>query len=251
MIKDDSYQRSEIRFVQFIYPALCDFTQNLLFIFGLGMVLPSMSIATKAVALPISAFFCKWSLLKIRKSFNMKQIMALIGIMVSVLLIFIISSSKDLSSDGTEAIKKEQEMTTGLIMLGLSACFQAFEVCLENRLFMIEPALTALNLQQAVASWKLILVSILTFVGNFIFPILGEAMGSDSKGFDLYFKNINEEKSLYWLMAALMFVNALQANLGMQVVKNENAVFKQSTILLSIPTLWLFHITASEANNED
>ena len=102
-----------------------------------------------------------------------------------------------------------------------------------------------------MASWKLILVSILTFVGNFIFPILGEAMGSDSKGFDLYFKNINEEKSLYWLMAALMFVNALQANLGMQVVKNENAVFKQSTILLSIPTLWLFHITAGEANNED
>ena len=91
---------------------------------------------------------------------------------------------------------------------------------------MIEPDLTALNLQQAVASWKLILVSILTLLGNYIFTFIGDAMGSNADGFNLYFKNINEETSLYWLMFGLMFVNALQANLGMQVVKNENAVFK-------------------------
>ena len=40
-------------------------------------------------------------------------------------------------------------------------------------------------------------------------------------------------------MFGLMFVNGLQANLGMQVVRNENAVFKQSTMLFSIPILWL------------
>ena len=146
IIWSDQVQKSEIRYVQFIYPALCDFTQNLLFIFGISMMLPQMSIATKALALPISAFFCRWSLLKIRKSFNMKQSMALFGIMVSVTIIFIISSSDELKLDGSEAIKKEQEQMTGLIMLGFSACFQAFEVCLENRLFMIEPDLTALSL---------------------------------------------------------------------------------------------------------
>ena len=162
--------------MQFIYPALCDFTQNILFIFGLSMMLPSMSIATKALAWPISAFFCKWSLLKIRKNFDMKWTMALFGIMISVTIIFFISLSHDIDSD---TIQQEQSQTTGLIMLGFSACFQAFEVCLENRLFMIEPDLTALSLQQSISSWKVILVSILALTGNFVITSLGEAVGSD------------------------------------------------------------------------
>ena len=83
------------------------------------------------------------------------------------------------------------------------------------------------------------MVCILAFVGNYIIPALGAATGSDTDHFNLYIKNMDEEKSLFGLMFGLMFVNGLQANLGMQVVKNENAVFKQSTMLFSIPILWL------------
>ena len=57
---------------------------------------------------------------------------------------------------------------------------------------------------------------------------------------------MNEESSLWGLMVGLMFMNALQANLGMQITKNENAVFKQSTMLFSIPLLWLYHIQFGE-----
>ena len=53
---------------------------------------------------------------------------------------------------------------------------------------------------------------------------------------------MNGAKELYWLMFGVLFFNALTANLGMQIVKAENAVFKQSVMLLSIPMLWLWHI---------
>ena len=43
-----------------------------------------MSMMTKAVALPISALFCRWSLLKIRKTFNLKQMGALLAILLGV-----------------------------------------------------------------------------------------------------------------------------------------------------------------------
>ena len=77
-------QDSEIQFRQFIYPALCDFTGNLLFIFGLSNTMANNSMMTKAVALPIAAIFCKWSLIKIRKTFDSKQIVALLGILIGV-----------------------------------------------------------------------------------------------------------------------------------------------------------------------
>ena len=39
-----------------------------------------------------------------------------------------------------------------------------------------------------------------------------------------------------------MLSNALAANFGMQIVKNENAVVKQSIMLLPIPILWIYHM---------
>lgn len=53
---------------------------------------------------------------------------------------------------------------------------------------------------------------------------------------------MNESSELYWFMFGMMFFNALAANLGMQIIKAENAVFKQSVLLLSVPTLWLWHV---------
>ena len=44
------------------------------------------------------------------------------------------------------------------------------------------------------------------------------------------------------MSVGLMFFSGMMANLGMQVVKNENAVFKQSMMLLPIPILWVYHI---------
>lgn len=67
-----STQWSEVRFCQFIYPALCDFIEMLLFVFGLSKMAGDEGMVTKSLALPLSAMFCKWSLLKIRKSFNWK-----------------------------------------------------------------------------------------------------------------------------------------------------------------------------------
>jgi hypothetical protein len=84
----ENVQPSEIRFDQFVYPAMCDFTQNLFFIFGIGQMLPDIGMMTKAITLPIVVFFCKWSLLRIRKEYNLKQIIGIVGILVGILVIF-------------------------------------------------------------------------------------------------------------------------------------------------------------------
>ena len=127
-------------------------------------------------------------------------------------------------------------------MLGLSACFQALCICLENRLFMIEEDLSALALQQAVSIWKLIMTTVL-FVFCYIFPdSVGQLAGAGDGQITLAIHNMNEDKRLYWLMIGVMFFNALSANLGMQIVKAENAVFKQSVILLPVPILWVYHM---------
>ena len=96
---------------------------------------------TKAIALPITAIFCRWSVLRIRKTFNWYQIGALIGILIGAT--WIMYATIDYESELTLT----SDQTTGILLLGLSACFQAFEVCLENRIFLIEKDLTALGLQ--------------------------------------------------------------------------------------------------------
>lgn len=161
--------------------------------------------------------------------------MALIGIMVSVLLVMI--ASYELQK---EWFSKDQ--TTGLIFLCLSACFQSFEVCLENRIFIIEKDLSALALQQMISSWKMILLLCTILIGNLFPNSLGSTIGSGLASFDLYNHNMEEQPVLYALMFGVCFFGALAANLGMQIVRAENAVFKQSVMLLAIPSLWLWHI---------
>ena len=107
---------------------------------------------------------------------------------------------------------------------------------------MIEEDLSALALQQAVSIWKLILTTVL-FVFCYIFPdSVGQLAGAGDGQITLAIHNMNEDKRLYWLMIGVMFFNALSANLGMQIVKAENAVFKQSVILLPVPILWVYHM---------
>ena len=114
-------------------------------------MLPGFSLMTKAIALPFAALFSKWSLLKIRKNYNWKQIASICGVLAGVVWVSIatVSLQSDLFSG---------EQLTGFLMLVLSACFQALEIALESRLFMIDDQLTALGLQQAVSIWKIILI---------------------------------------------------------------------------------------------
>lgn len=45
---------------------------NLFFIYGLSAMLPSVTMASKAITLPLTALFCMWSFVRINKTFNMK-----------------------------------------------------------------------------------------------------------------------------------------------------------------------------------
>jgi hypothetical protein len=100
-------------------------------------------------------------------------------------------------------------------MLCGSATISAFEISLENRLFMIEPELTALKLQQAISMWKMIMICVFFVVCSLFPDKLGMMTGSNTETIKLAFKNMNEEKSLYTLMFFLMLFGALSANLGM------------------------------------
>lgn len=71
-VMQHNVKQSEVRFFQFFYPAICDFTENLLFIYGLGNILPSLTIVPKALAVPISIGFSRWSVLRLSKNYNMK-----------------------------------------------------------------------------------------------------------------------------------------------------------------------------------
>ena len=84
---------SEVRFKQFIYPAFCNFTENMFFIFGLTKMI-DMSMISKALALPICAIFSNWSLLKIKKTFNAKQIGALSATLIASVWLFVSTFNK-------------------------------------------------------------------------------------------------------------------------------------------------------------
>lgn len=136
----------------------------------------------------------------------------------------------------------QKEQTVGFIMITVSAIIQAFEISLENRLFNIDKDLTALTLQQAISIWKVLLIFIMFVITNIWADTLGALTKSNTENIGLAIKNMNEQKELYVLMFFIMFLNALAANLGMQIVKDENAVVKQSIMLLPLPLLWVYHI---------
>ena len=53
--------------------------------------------------------------------------------------------------------------------------------------------------------WKIILIAILFFLCNFFPDSLGKVTGASMSTLAIAMKNLNEEKSLYTLMLALMF----------------------------------------------
>ena len=141
------------------------------------------------------------------------------GILFSILFVL-------LASYGASSAVFSADKTGALIMLGLSACFQSFEIVLEKRIFMIEPDLTALALQQMISSWKMILMAGVILFSNMFPSALGAIIGNNRGRVSLAFYNMGEAPELYWLMLGVLFFGALAANLGMQIVKAENAVFR-------------------------
>ena len=97
-------------------------------------------------------------------------------------------------------------------------------------------------MQQAISIWKIVLSTVFFVICNMFHESLGEVTGANVETFFVFLSNLGEAKQLYWLIAGMMVFNALQANLGMQIIKDENAVFKQSTMLLATPTLWVYHM---------
>ena len=122
----------------------------------------------------------------------------------------------------------------------LSACINALEITVENRLFVIEPELTALGLQSAVAVWKMLLSLLVVLVAQYIH--VPKSLDSDGIMADLphVLKEMSQNNNLVLFMMCMMVANALQANLGMTLVKYRNAVVKSTFTLMVIPFIWSY-----------
>lgn len=107
---------------------------------------------TRGLVVPLTAVIGKYLILS-KLSWN--QIGAMSVAVGGVCLGALVNLQSEMDVD-------EYRLTLfGLFLLGLSAFFQAMETMLENRIFMIEPELTAFTMQTAVALWKLIMVIVM------------------------------------------------------------------------------------------
>jgi hypothetical protein len=70
----NSWQSTEIRFINFLYPAVCDFFENIVLVFGLTYVFPSLVTISRSFSIPVTALLCK---ILIRKAFNVSMISAI------------------------------------------------------------------------------------------------------------------------------------------------------------------------------
>jgi hypothetical protein len=55
-----------------------------------------------------------------------------------------------------------------MLLLIVSACLSSLEMTVENRLFQIEPELSAIGLQSAVAVWKMIFCMVTILFAKYI-----------------------------------------------------------------------------------
>ena len=70
MINDPiQIKTAQIRFRVFLLPALCDFLENTLLVFGLAQIFPSVASMTRALVVPLTAWIAKY-LVTSRLSWN-------------------------------------------------------------------------------------------------------------------------------------------------------------------------------------
>ena len=78
-----SWQSTEIGFINFLYPAMCDFLENIVLVFGLTYVFPSLVTISRSFSIPITALLCK---LLIRKAFSASMISAIATISIGFII---------------------------------------------------------------------------------------------------------------------------------------------------------------------
>lgn len=173
-------------------PALCDFFENTLLVFGLTQIFPSVTSMTRALVVPLTAVIGKYLILQ-KLSWN--QIFAMSMAVGGVFLGALVQLQSEVSNEAYNLT------LLGLFILTLSAFFQSMETMLENRLFKIEPDLSSFTMQTAVAIWKLIMVvAIVPFVGKIPAPgsmVEGGTMENIERAFD----EVGQSETIQFLIA--------------------------------------------------
>ena len=211
--------------IQFIYPALCDFASSMLLMIGLVDANAYTSIMVTAIALPFTAFCVQWDKLRVRKTLDQMQVIAIVGICSLIARVFVFSPKPEESFD-----------MISLIFIGLSACLQALKSTLENRLFVIDDDLSPLSLQRTICIWKLRLMAGLFLVSNIVLGSLGNATGSNISALVSSLGNLfNNPVSSFLFLFIHLPASFLVTYLGLKMTKQYNALFMQSASLLCLP----------------
>ena len=129
---------AQIRFKYFFLPAVCDFAENTLLVFGLTAIFPSVTTMSRALVVPITAIISKYLILT-RLSWNQ------VGAMTVAIGGVFLAALSQLQNEYDDPAHYKVTLW-GLFLLVLSAGLQAMETMLENRLFKIEPDLSAFTM---------------------------------------------------------------------------------------------------------
>ena len=100
------------------------------------------------------------------------------------------------------------------------------ETMLENRLFKIEPDLSAFTMQTAVAFWKLVMVILLLPVAEYIPSSSSMVEGGKMENIERAFAEISENKVVFSLISLQVLACGLQSFLGVLVIKESNGILK-------------------------
>ena len=152
----------KVSYLTLSLPALCDFTENMCLIFGITQIFPSLVSMSRALVLPITALLSK---ILIKKYFSWQMLLAIAVLLSGMTLATFVQYEGEMDD------AKFKLTTWGIALLCISAFIQALEVIIENRIFIIYPNLSALYLQGAVATWKMIFTILLVpFCGLITVP---------------------------------------------------------------------------------
>lgn len=114
--------------------------------------------------------------------------------------------------------------STGIVLLAFSAFIQALETIIENRLFLIDPSMSAFYLQSAVASWKMVFaVALMPFCHMIPMPE-SYVSGGKFESLGMALTDLFNDSTLVFLFILMMVSNGLHALAGMAIIKEESAM---------------------------
>ena len=116
---------TNLSMITMLWPALCDFLENLLLIFALTQIYPSLSVMSRAFILPLTAILSK---IVLKKVFSIKQIVAIICVAMGVVLACVVQ----FMGEQEEENKDYSASIVGFVLLLCSAMLQATEIVLEE-----------------------------------------------------------------------------------------------------------------------